>query len=74
MPLPKCPKCGSSTYTINESMEEVVIYPVRDGVLSNEAVDHWPGGSIDLMCECGCGHMWRPRRIKSISDARDLSA
>lgn len=73
MALPKCPRCGSKSYTMNETVEEIVIYPVLDGVLSREALDHQPGSILGVACECGCGHLWTPRRIKSIDDAEDRS-
>ncbi len=65
----RCPKCQSTNFRTMEVYEEIVTCSVQDGIFPKEADDHTPGRILGISCECDrCGHGWRPRGAKSLSD------
>ena len=60
----RCPKCGSRTIVITETIEAMTAFQVVDGRLNREDGIHDFGGWIGrLIGDCSkCGHGWKFRR------------
>lgn len=60
----RCPRCGSKTLTITESIEAFTEFQVIDGRLNRDGGIHEFGGWIGrLVGRCGkCDHTWSFRR------------
>ena len=68
----KCPKCGSTTLTINEVTEVVGSYYQVDGVLEHTGYFE-PGNITGISCVCGkCHHNWIPRNRCQLTNCEEI--
>jgi hypothetical protein len=58
----KCPSCGSTSFDLIETFEEIETRQVRNGAVLSEST-HEAGSLLRSECHCSCGHHWFPRRI-----------
>lgn len=64
----RCPKCGSSTFTLTETFEELIIHDIVNGRSNERACEHQAGSPLGVAGSCKCGHTWKPRGCFQIDD------
>lgn len=63
----KCPKCGSRTFWIHETIEAISEHKIVDGHWDHDydANEYGNGLCIEFKCD-KCGHEWRGRKGPTI--------
>lgn len=66
----KCPKCRGQNLQVDEVWNgNGIHFTITDGVMPDEADDHFQGGPVALHCGCrDCKHNWTPRKARTIND------
>lgn len=68
----KCPKCGGEELTATEVTEAFMSFSLRRGVLARQTHTDGFGEFLGVKLSCdGCGHEWKPRKVKQVTDLTD---
>lgn len=67
----RCPKCGSMPTTFDEHWDAHTIQfqMGRDGVIEEHG-DLNPGDPTSVKALCDCGHKWKLKGVRQITDLR----
>lgn len=70
--LPRCPKCRQPPIEYKELTTGAVVWEVNAEGYPTEIIDEVQGDVEYVRALCSCGHEWRLRGIRQITDVRDL--